>query len=154
MVIDTTVYMKIELCNILVNIEKKYGHSRIKIISSLLRRLADDKAIIPEPWKRIQYQKRHPKNEWRRFHLYLREDEYEFFLDLRKFFKRSVSCLIAYAIDYYYDDINKIGREPCDNYPYKNYILSRMVIEKITCWILYWGVPESIITYPQYESPP
>lgn len=154
MVIDTTVYMKIELCNILINIEKKYGHSRRKIISSLLRRLADDKVIFPKPWKRIQYQKRSPKNEWRRFHLYLREDEYEFFLDLRKFYKRSISYLIAFAMDCYLDDINKIGREPGDNYPYKNYMLSRMVIEKITCWILYWGVPEFIITYPQSESPP
>lgn len=154
MSIDTTINMRMDLFDILMDVEKKSGHARRKIISSLLRRLADDPGIIPEPWKRIHYQKRNPKNGWCRFHLLLREDEYEFFLDLRKFFKRSVSFLIAYAIDRYLDEIITIKRESCDNYPYKNYIMSRMVVDKIVCWMLYWGVPESIISSPRIDSPP
>ncbi|MBN2080202.1 MAG: hypothetical protein JW838_14630 [Spirochaetes bacterium] len=154
MSIDTTINIRMDLFDILMDVEKKSGHARRKIISSLLRRLADDPGIIPEPWERIRYQKRNPNNGWCRFHLLLREDEYEFFLDLRKFFKRSVSFLIAYAIDRYLDEIITIEREFCDNYPYKNYIMSRMVVDKIVCWMLCWGVPGSIITFPRIDSPP
>ena len=151
MEIDTTIYVKIDHAAILSMVEQKSGRSRRDIVSLLMRRLADDRGVTPQPWKRIRYQPRSSRNDWCRLHLLLREDEYEFFLDLRKFYKRSVSFLIAYAITRYRDEILIIRNPQCDNYQYRNYILSRIIVDKITCWILYWGVPDTLVNCRQIE---
>ncbi|OHD63030.1 MAG: hypothetical protein A2176_09420 [Spirochaetes bacterium RBG_13_51_14] len=75
----------------------------------------------------------------------LKPDEYEFFLDLRKVFKQSVSRLVAYAIDKYLDEITQKIRKGSDNYRFKNYAISRIIIEGVICWVLYWGVPRKLI---------
>ena len=42
---------------------------------------------------------------YRRVHLYLEDQEYELFIDLRKFRKQSVSRLVAHAINLYLDEV-------------------------------------------------
>jgi len=76
------------------------------------------------------------------FNLYLMEDEYEFFTDLRKFHKISVSALIAYAIKKYLND--KIMDGGIDNYPFKNYILSCGIKDDYVYWQIIWGYPEKV----------
>ncbi|MDM8001735.1 MAG: hypothetical protein QUS66_02330, partial [Bacteroidota bacterium] len=89
-------------------------------------------------------------NRGRGLHITLKPDEYEFLLDMRKFFKQSISRLVAYAIDTYLDDVIAEINKGTDNYWYSNYALSRIIIDGVVCWILYWGIPEKLLTNPRY----
>lgn len=96
----------------------------------------------------VKYQKRCPGGDWRKLHVCFREDEYEFARDLCKAWKISVSRIVAEAIDMYLDElIRKMMVRP-DNYRYRNYASSMIIIQDVTCWIYYWGIPPHLLTHP------
>jgi len=70
-----------------------------------MRGIGDDHYTMVATWSHIRYQKRGKNEVWRQLYLTLRPDEYEFFLDLRKVFKFSVSCLVTYAVEKYLEEI-------------------------------------------------
>lgn len=111
-----------------------------------MRRLGDDHDNMVATWSRVRYQKRDETGNWRHLHLTLRPDEYEFFLDLRKVFKFSVSSLVAYAVEKYLEEIVKKLSKGSDNYRYKNYMFQRFIVDGVICWIFSWGIPRTIIT--------
>jgi hypothetical protein len=100
--------------------------SRSLMIMMLLHKMMDD---IENPdclWKMVRYQKREDPGEWHTFHLVIRPDDYEYFLDLRKLLKMSVSLILAFAVKKY---LNKLTVKIfTDNYRYKNYILMKEYI--------------------------
>lgn len=149
MYVDTTIIINFTLLDRIAHASYMSGISKNHLISSLMRRLSDDHKILVRSWTRVRYQERDPDRNWCRMHLSLRPDEYEFFLDMRKAFKCSVSCLVAYAIEKYLDQIiNKIRQDP-DNYRYKNYMIFRIIIDDVICWMYYWGIPRTLISNPQ-----
>ena len=72
----------------------------------------------------------------------MRADEYEYFLDLRKILKMSVSLIVAYAVEKFLDMLMKENNT--DNNRYRNYIIAREVIDNIICWKLIWGFPRNL----------
>lgn len=72
----------------------------------------------------VKYQSSRKKNSWRSFHIRLSDCDYEFFLDLRKVLKLSVSNILAHAVKKYLGDEIK----DVDNYLYHAYSL---IIAKI-----------------------
>jgi hypothetical protein len=90
----------------------------------------------------VQYQEKRDSGDWHRFHIILQPDEYEFFLDLRKLLKMSVSLILAYAVDKYLHKM--MDKHTTDNYLYKNYVMIREMINNIQCWKLIWGYPPDI----------
>ncbi len=96
--------------------------------------------------KLICYQEQSTPDTWHRFHLQLREDDYEFLLDLRKLLKMSVSCILAYAVRKYLKTIKT------DNNRYKNYVIIKNIRSGITFWTLIWGYPLNIETYLPSQS--
>ncbi|OHD66700.1 MAG: hypothetical protein A2176_11185 [Spirochaetes bacterium RBG_13_51_14] len=152
MIIETTVNINIDNLNRLAFASLTSGRSKNIIVSSLLRRLAEDSEKLQKTWSRVRYQNRDDKQNWRRLHLTLRPDEYEFFIDMRMVFKLSVSYLIAYAVEKYLDEImHKILRRT-DNYRYKNYIVSRIIIDGVICWMQYWGIPRTLLMYHDHGN--
>ncbi|HOT43857.1 MAG TPA: hypothetical protein PLM53_05345 [Spirochaetota bacterium] len=143
--IDTTININSHVYGLLSKAIVLTGYSKNQIISSLMRRIGDDHDAMIATWTRIRYQKRGNKEDWRQLHLTLRPDEYEFFLDLRKVFKFSVSCLVAYAVEKYLDEILKKLYKGDDNYRYKNYMFQRIIVDGVVCWMLSWGIPQSIV---------
>ncbi len=116
--------------------------SRSKMIILLLNKVMDE---THEPFflgKMVKYQKQKRPDNWHRFHLQVRPDEYEFFLDLRKLLKMSVSLILAYAVEKYLKQL--IKRKTTDNYLHNNYLMIREIIDNIKCWKLYWGYPLNI----------
>ena len=97
----------------------------------------------------VKYQKRNLTGDWHRFHIKLNDYEYEYCLDMRKFYKMSVSLIVAYAVSNYLDEIiikllDTNMREVTDNYHYKNYILIQEIIDSTICWKIYWGIPYNL----------
>ena len=100
---------------------------------------------IPNPGRMgrlVEYQKRKKRGEWHTFHWYVREDDYEYFQDLRKLRKMSVSFILAYAVEKFLDTI--IKGHYTDNNRYRNYIITREVIDNIICWRFIWGWPPDL----------
>lgn len=121
--------------------------SRTFIIKSLMQRMMSDNQKMLKSYSRIKYQRRDEKENWQQLHLILNEYEYEYYLDMRKLFKMSVSFILAYAVVRYLDEVmNELTNRniDTDNYTYRNYIFVRKTIDNIICWHLYWGIPEKL----------
>ena len=144
MIIKTTINIKknfYELLELAVSIT---GQSRRSIIAMLMVRLAEDHDVIPCQWKRIRYQARGQRGNYKIMHLSLEEAEYELFLDLKKFCKQSVSRLVACSIDLYFDELIKNLNRPDHNYHIINYTMNKKIIDGSICWFLQWGVPAKL----------
>ena len=117
------------------------GISISLMISKLMQKVMGENIRYMRMGRLIQYQKRCGKKEWRKVHVKLRGDEYEYFHDLRKLLKMSVSFIVANAVKRYLNEI--MNEKSSDNYPYhyRNYIVIREIIDKIVCWKHIWGYP-------------
>lgn len=133
--IDSDIYDKITMA------AASYGISRSELIILLIKKTMDD---IPDPGcmgTMVRYQKRRNHRQWHVFHLQVRMDDYEYFLDLRKLLKMSVSLILAYAVNKF---LNKLKISKTDNYPYKNYLIIKEVINNLISWRFIWGYPLNI----------
>jgi hypothetical protein len=150
MLIESTLYVH---KNILEKLERGvvlFGRSRTFIIKQLMQRLMDDNQNLISLSSRIKYQERDDKANWRILHIVFNEYEYEYYLDMRKFYKMSVSLLLAYAVKQYLNEIinesldNKINN---DNYLYRYYTFTKQKVDGIVCWQIYWGLPLKLPLY-------
>jgi hypothetical protein len=152
MKIETTLNINRNILTRLDYVSKVVNKSRTYIIRLLLGKMLDDERNLNQYWSRIKYQKRDLPDNWSTFHLILREDEYEFCLDLRKVYKMSLSHVIAFAVNKYLDKIMSLfstgdDSRNTDNYLYRNYTISHKLIDGINCWRYYWGfTPYGILT--------
>lgn len=139
--IQTTINISMEKLDKLIIAAERLKTSRTAIISSLLNHHSRINRRSLEMWKSVKYQERMDKSKWRRCHISVRADEYEFFIDLRKVMKMSVSFLIAYAIDEYLDELFSPTDKSVDNYPYCNYMISKFEVGNVICCVFCWGIP-------------
>ena len=112
------------------------GVSRSELILLLVRKIMAD---IDNPGKigaTVRYQGRCDREEWRVVHIRLRPDEYEYFLDLRKILKMSVSLILAIGVKRY---LEKTNTNLTDNYQLKNYTLAKQTYGTTIIWHLVWG---------------
>jgi len=117
----------------------KTGKSRNQIIIMLIKKQMDHMQGHIQNGKRIQYQEKADRECWHTIHLQVRPDDYEYFLDLRKLLKMSVSRILAFAVLRYLKKL--IQSKITDNYHYKNYTIHLEIIDGIICWKFLWGFP-------------
>ena len=134
--IHTDVFFKLTQASIIL---KK---SRRDIIVILLMRIMRDIHKFRRGFATVKYQPDDLKEKWHCFPIKFKFDENEFWTDLRKVSKYSVSYLLAIAVDNYLDELMLGNKKNIYNYIYfKNYVLYREVIDGIICWQSYWGFP-------------
>lgn len=139
---ETTLNVHVDILKQITAAAKKSGISRSKMITILIKRVMDD---IPNPGRMgslVRYQKRRRHDQWIPVHLYLRIDDYEYFQDLRKLRKMSISLILAYAVKNFL--IKLLESKNMDNYRYRNYIIIREIIDNIISWRIFWGFPPTI----------
>ncbi len=148
MFIDTTICIHDDILKKLEEASISTGLPRRCLISCLIKYASQAMPKGPSRWRRVKYQERRKDSRWRRIHVLMRGDEYEFFDDMRKFCKMSISHLIAFAVINYLDEIlEKVAANP-DNYLYRNYAFTQYCIDDVVCWIIYWGLPETLLAPP------
>lgn len=152
MMVETTVNIGAMEFDALSQAVSRAGTTRNGLISVMLKRQAAGLKGRGAAWGRVKYQDRRPDEEWRQIHVRLGSDEYEFFLDLRKVVKMSVSLMIAIAIIQYLDELTDKYKGKIDSYRYHNYAMSKIFIGDVTCWIFYWGIPPYLIISPDPPS--
>lgn len=115
------------------------GISCSAMIVALMQKVMAEGAHPVRMGRLVRYQIRTRPGDWRAFHVQLREDEYEYFLDMRKLLKMSVSLILAYAVKRFL--INPIKENVTDNYPnqFRNYLIVKEYINNIICWKFIWG---------------
>lgn len=148
MVTDTTVCIHRDIYWKLDTAAELAGTSRDRLISSLLRHASKKMRKLHEDWIRTRYQERRPGVKWKRMHIRVRRDEYDFFFDLKKVTRFSLSHLIAHATEHYLDELIALMQNNADNYRYRNYAINQLYIDDIECWVIYWGIPNRLITSP------
>lgn len=105
MAIETTMNIDRDVLNQLEGATVRLGVSRRHMVSSLLGYACKKARAAENHHERVRYQQRREKSRWCTIHVSLRKDEYEFFTDLRKVMKLSVSFIIAWAIELYLDEL-------------------------------------------------
>jgi hypothetical protein len=151
MPINTTLHVHKSILETLNKRAEVTGRTRTFIIKLLMQRVMNNSQKMIKSYSRIQYQGRDVKLNWHRLHISVNEYEYEYYLDMRKFYKMSVSFILAYAVRCY---LNEITNElldknfSTDNYIYKNYTLMKYTIDEIICWQIYWGIHPQIFDTP------
>jgi len=120
-------------------------------ISGLVSYAAFNDKLPAQYFKKLRYRKRH-EALWRRLHLVLFEDEYEFFMDVRKLYKLSLARIIAFCMDnVLYEYLEFLSREEekddfyTDNYRYSGYTFGAGSKCNIFYITVYWGPPPDIV---------
>ena len=139
----TTLYIKSDILKEVGRMADMHCISRSAMIIELLKIVMKDGSIHVRMGRLVQYQAREAPGSWHRFHITFRVDDYEFFQDLRKLSKKSLSLIIAEAVKKYLKKIVK-GRVDRDNYPHANYVIIKEIINSIISWRLIWGFPRDI----------
>ncbi|MCP4129749.1 MAG: hypothetical protein GY754_01915 [bacterium] len=146
MYVNTTINMNIELLDRVEAASQQLNMSRSKIIVLLLNRVMLKKEIPLEVFKQIKYQPRNLASNWKQVHAYPEVEVYEAWIDMRKIFKRSVSLVLAIAIEEFLDQLVvdlSAAEDPggLDNYPPAYTFLARES-SGIQKFVIYWGLPE------------
>ncbi|MBP7736933.1 MAG: hypothetical protein KA369_13230 [Spirochaetes bacterium] len=138
---ETTLNIHIDILRKITLAAGSLGISRSELITLLIKKMMDDVTDPGRLGSMVRYQERNSPDSWRIFHLQVRFDDYEYFLDLRKLLKMSVSLILAYAVINY---LNTFNKNKTDNYPFKNYVIMKEVIDNVICWKFIWGYPIKI----------
>lgn len=123
------------------------GMSRSGIIVLLLRKvMAEHERRAGDPGS-VRYQDRQERHVWRRMSVFVKKCDYDYFLDMRRLFRRSVSLLVAYGVVEYLDVVisellNDTVSKTTDNYWHQLYSIEKIVLKTRLCWKIYWKLPE------------
>lgn len=124
--------------------------SRRSIIVRLLMMLMRDAHSVDMRFTNVRYQPDDPSGNWHCFSILFREDEHEFFVDLRKIYKCSISLLVAIAVERYLDEVAPIEPIKRHNYArFYNYLIQLDSVDGVMLWRIYWGFPRT-----EYLTPP
>ncbi len=148
--IDTSLNINKDILIKINKVSNSSGISRTKIIVMLLKKMMKNESSKACIHKTIKYQKCNEKTNWHTFHITFKGDEYEYFLDLRKLLKMSLSHIVAYAVNKYLKSL--LLDKSTDNYSFTNYILAKEDADGIIYWKLFWGIPKKISKYLTFRN--
>ncbi len=159
MSIKTTCVICEEVFALLAEAEEKTGRTMIDLVIAAMRMMLRNHKQYDRTHGRIEYQKRFDVDTGKRIvkhrmKLNILEREYDYFQDMRKIFRRSISLVMAIAVRTYLSEIverilNKKYDEDADNYPFQNYAILDNCIDGITTFRIWWGLPADLETLLQ-----
>jgi hypothetical protein len=140
---ETTINIQVDILKRIAQAASIKKISRSKMIITLLEMMMEKPSHPLRLGRLVQYQERSRPENWQTFHISFKEDEYEYFQDLKKLLKFSISLLIALAVKKF---LNNSGVNiNTDNYLFNNYLVVQEIVDSIICWRLYWGYPAEIL---------
>lgn len=143
--IKTTLYVNAEFVNMIEKVAEVTGKTRSELIVLLMKRMMKDHGRLACAHQSVRYQSALPITCWRRLHVTVCSRDYEQCLDMRKFFKMSVSFLVAYAVENHLDELIELimngGKK--DNYQYDCYFIIQKSDDCSVCWKVVWGMPDN-----------
>ena len=144
---ESTLNIRADILEQIARAANSNGISRSEMIAHLIKQVTADIADPEHIGRMVRYQGRRRPKEWRVFHVQVREDMYEYWLDLRKLLKMSVSLILAYAVKKFLG--KPLNIHSTDNYLCKHYIIMKEVIDSVIVWKFIWGFPPNMEKYLQ-----
>ncbi len=141
---NTTINIHSEILDKISVAARERGISRSAMIIMLVKQSMPNIADPGRLGSLVRYQEKRKRDDWHVFHIKLRADDYEYLLDLRKLLKMSVSLILAVMVKKY---LGENSPEMGDNYRFRDYIISKEVIDDVICWKFIWGFPPNIEKY-------
>ncbi len=138
----TTLNIRNDIFQRIEKAAKIHKKSSPEMIYLLLEKFGAD---IPNSGKigvLVQYQTRRNPEDWHRHHVKVREDMYEYWLDMRKLLKMSVSLILAKAVEKFLR--KKLKLKSTDNNLFKNYIIMKEIVDSVIVWKFIWGWPPDL----------
>mgnify|MGYP006961679083 CR=1 FL=1 len=149
MMIETTVNMSGAMRQEVVRAARMAGVPASALVVAVMKRLMREHRRLARDGRSVEYQKKSGREKWRRLHISIDFRDYEFFVDMRKVSRRSVSFLVVIALNKYLAEVlTALNRpdynEEADNYPFLHYLLFSNSVPGAVCWTIYWGMPENL----------
>ena len=110
--------------------------SNTELVCIIMKLLSLEMPQRTRPTGAVRYQDQHSE-KWIIVHLYLTDEEYDHFVDMRNFFKMSVAHLISYGLSKYYSQI--LAQRWPDKNLFPEYSFGQMVVWGQQYFIICWG---------------
>jgi len=137
MKIETTINLRTEIKKRILLASARSGISCSDIVMAAMRFMVQEIDRGARLGTRVKYQPRCDDGEWKNLHVQLGPEDYEFFLDMKKFMKMSVSYIISRAIKKHLNEILKTNIT--DNNPLSGYSVIFEKFNEIRSWRILWG---------------
>jgi len=151
--INTTVHLSADDAERLDEGAKKLGKKRSELMMDLMYRVLVHWKKLQHVFEAVKYQS-YSGCEWTVKHVSLFPVEYEVCTDMRKFFKYSVSGLLAFAIHVYLDELleggEKKARGQRDNNRVAYYICHGKLNNNTICWHTTWHLTDELAQKANY----
>jgi hypothetical protein len=152
--IDTSINTTSATRQALLEASIKSGRSQCWIILALMKQMMKNHKTLARSNRGVQRQEVDHKEKWKPLHLCVCPRDHDLFMDMKKFFKRTVSLLVAMAVGELLDELmRRILAEKfdayADNYSFNNYFIILQPLDGALCWKIFWGKP----TNTRYLSP-
>ncbi len=153
--IYTTYVMRDEVIALLEEAEEKTKLPKEELLVQAMRKMMKDYETYERTDGRIEYQKRFDEDtgehiKKQRVKLKVNLCDYNYYQDMRRIFRRSISLVMAIAVYTYLAEIvekilnKEIEALLADTYPFQNYAIMGKCIENIPTWRIWWGVPSKL----------
>ena len=139
--IKSSVNINIGKLSLLENFSEANELSINEVVALLLRKILEDGNYSARKFRAVKYQEVDPDKNWNTLTVYFEDVDYEFFTDMRKFFKESVSLLLSKAIDLFLETILSEVEEILLNYADSDWDIRRDDMEIGVIWSVYWIKP-------------
>lgn len=155
MFIVTTYVMCEDVIDLIENAEEKTKLPKEMLLMFTMHRMMKDYRSYIREEGRIEYQKRFDEKTGEpivkhRVKMKVNQCDYDYFQDMRKFFRKSILLVMAIAVFRYLNEIvdkilnKKIGVVIEDSYPLQNYAILGKCIDNIPTWRIWWGIPTNL----------
>lgn len=146
--IHTTVNLSSKNAVSLEDAARQLHLKRSKLVAMLLRKMLKKAKSLQRYFTPVHYQKNIDGDEWKVVHIFIDDRDYEVFIDMRNFFKWSVSALLAMAINKYLDELlnadSKVLKDQYDNYKIIDYHCDAKLNKNMICWHIKWELSEKL----------
>ncbi len=144
---ETTTCISFANDAIIKAVGKKYNISVSKLLVLMVRYATERRQLTLKSCRNVQYRDKKGKGSWKRIHLQLNPNEYEFLMDVKKIWKVSVARMLEFCIENYLFDLQEkvLEKNKTDNYLYNNYHFEIGEEEGILYCLVYWGLPQKVL---------
>jgi len=148
MIVKTTIHINSTIKGKLIRAAVKTPFTESEIITKVMKSMMNKMKPLSKYSRPVEYQKLPEGAMWERVHVRWLLRDYDYFNDMRKLCRKSVSYLVSLAISEYIDELLK--DENIDNYQFTSYILITREKDDIISWEVYWDFPQTL-NLPTYK---
>ena len=118
-----------------------------ELVAIIMKLVSQEMSQRERPKRAVEYQKGPEDKKWKIVHLYLTEDEYDHFVDMRNFFKMSVAHMVALGLKKYFHQI--LSQQWDDKTLFPGYGFVQKTVSGVQYFAICWG---KLTKYPDMNN--